>query len=234
MTYVDHTWVWETPAGNRAVFTYRSESSDFNTLNACLDDDEYRLPSGLKGLGLDIGAHIGAVAVALALDNPQMRVIAVEPVPDNLRLLRVNVAANGLQDRVGIIAGAVGKGTVTIRHSFRGSESAEHHAFVGNSSLFAAPYSASYEETVYDGWSLANLATERVVFCKVDIEGAEFELFDDPAVALLQTIAGEAHNTHGTQREFRALLARTHDVTFTGPPAGPWGFRAVRKGGKQR
>jgi FkbM family methyltransferase len=227
--YATRTGTWRTPAGREAVFAYRDSTNDWNTISACLTDNEYDLPRDLRGLALDIGAYLGAVTVALALDNPALRVYAIEPVPDNVRLLRENVERNDVADRVRVIHGAVGVGQVTVWHSFRGSESAEHHAFVGNSSLFAAPYSASYTEDIHTGWPLASLATEPIAFCKIDIEGGEFTVLADPAVSLCRVIVGEWHPAHGTQRDIRTLLSRTHDVTFSGPPEGPGGFRAVRR-----
>lgn len=218
---------WQTPAGNRARFTYRQDTNDLNTINAALDDDEYQLPKGLRGLALDIGAHLGSVTVALALDNPALRVYAVEPVPENAVLLRENIVANGLTGRVRVIEGAAGKGRVTVRYGFRGNEIAEHHAWIGNALLVDPTTEAT--ELDLPAWSLSELATEQVAFAKVDIEGAEFQLLDDPAVALVRTFAGEWHPSHGTQRDILRLLSRTHDVVFTGPQTGPGGFRAVRR-----
>ena len=224
--YAEQVGTWTTPGGNRASFTYRADTNDFNIIGSCLLDDEYSLPKGLKGLALDIGAHIGAVTVALALDNPGLRVTAIEPVPSNLDLLRRNVAINGVEYLVRIIEGAAGKGQVTVRHGFTGDESALHHAFVGNSILVNGE---AGRVTVYDGWTLSELAAEPVAFCKVDIEGDEYTLLDDPAVSLCRVIAGEWHPSHGNAADILALLDRTHAVTFNGSATGPGGFRAVRR-----
>jgi len=96
-TYAPAVEVFETPRGHLVTMHYRTDSSDWNTLYSALNEDEYGLRSRhLTGSALDIGAHIGAVAVGLAIDNPDLIVVAVEPVPDNARLLRLNVAAYGL------------------------------------------------------------------------------------------------------------------------------------------
>jgi hypothetical protein len=102
---------WQTPGGNVATMTYRADTSDWNTVSACLRNpygggDEYHLPSGLAGWGLDVGAHIGSVAVGLLLDNPDMTVVAIEAVPDNVELIRRNLVQNDVAERCVVLAGA--------------------------------------------------------------------------------------------------------------------------------
>lgn len=59
----------------------------------------------------DIGANIGIYSLYAALRHPGLRVVAFEPEYANLHLLRDNVAANGLQDRVTIYAMGLGART---------------------------------------------------------------------------------------------------------------------------
>jgi len=57
----------------------------------------------LNGLSvLDVGANIGTVAISLLVRHGVERVVAVEPDEENVRLLRANLALNGVQDRVQI------------------------------------------------------------------------------------------------------------------------------------
>ena len=233
MPYAPAVAVFRTPRGNPATMHYRTDSSDWNTLYSALTEDEYGLRSRhLTGRALDIGAHIGGVAIGLAIDNPDLIVVAVEPVPDNARLLRLNVAANGLTDRVTVIEGAAGHGAVTVWYGYRGSETAEHHAFIGNSSLAYDHGGANEHESVtYDGWALADLADSDVALLKIDNEGGEFDFLTDPAIARCAVIVGEWHNVRGhVQGDIATLLGATHDVTFSGPVGGPGGFLAVRRG----
>lgn len=243
--YTEAEASWLTPGGNLAQFRYRLDSSDWNTINSVMGgNDEYALPRGLSGWALDCGAHIGPVTVALALDNPELRIIAVEPVPDNVRLLRENVERNGLADRVAVIDGAIAgpnDATVQVWHGYVGNETAEHHAFIGNSSLaYAHGGEAVHDETIAEAWSLSRLialaGVERIAWLKVDTEGAEYAFLADPAVARVDVITGEFHNvpnrvTGGVRGrgDIVALLVATHDVTFSGPEAGPGGFVAVRR-----
>src|SRR5437762_6973756 len=107
--YQEKTDQWVSPRGNPLTITYRLETNDFNTVSSCLTHDEYGL-RGLQidGLALDIGAYIGPVTLALLADNPDLRVIALEPVPDHVKLLQRNIEQNGISDRATVIAGAAG------------------------------------------------------------------------------------------------------------------------------
>ncbi|MGC3970946.1 MAG: FkbM family methyltransferase [Pirellulales bacterium] len=55
---------------------------------------------------LDVGANIGTTSVPLACDTAA-RVLAVEPIDDNARLLRQNAAQNGFGERITCIEAAV-------------------------------------------------------------------------------------------------------------------------------
>ena len=229
-TYALAEAMFYTPRGQPARCRYRTDSSDWNTLFSALNEDEYGLrPLTLTGLALDIGAHIGAVTLGLALDNPDLRVVAVEPVPDNARLLRENVVLNGLKDRVTVIEGAAGRGTVTVWYGYRGSETAEHHAFIGNSSLaYDHGGENEHDEITYEGVTLSDLAAGDVALLKIDNEGGEYVFLDDPAVGRCERIVGEWHNVRGhVQTDIASLLGATHVVTFSGPVGGPGGFLAV-------
>src|SRR5690349_6287046 len=92
--------------------TIRDGSNDYNTLNACMTEDEYHLADFHgSGWAVDVGGYLGGVAISLALDNPELRVLVIEPVPDNIRLIRENIERNDLTERVTLIEGAVGDGS---------------------------------------------------------------------------------------------------------------------------
>lgn len=213
-----------TPRGRHVLMWIRAETNDFNTLSSCLTEDEYGLKDlHLEGWALDIGAYTGGVTVALAMDNPELQVVAVEPVPGNVELLRLNLEANGLTERVTVIEGAAGDGSeVNIRYGYSGSELATHHAFVGNMSLLEEP-GPETPHTVKRMTSKAKFGHD-FSFAKVDCEGCEWDL----NLSAIPLIHGEWHPVRGhTQEQFIERLIGTHEVTFSGPVAGPGGFVAV-------
>jgi FkbM family methyltransferase len=236
MTYELQEGTFKTPRGRSAAMAYRADSSDWNTLWSCMNEDEYDLASlTLTGAALDIGAHVGGVTIGLAIDNPDLRVIAVEPVPPNAELLRGNLARNGIGDRVTVIENAAGgKEPVTVWYGYKGTEAAEHHAFIGNSSLAYAKASKIEHDTIryQHPWTLSRLLelAGPVSLLKIDCEGGEYAVLADPAVAKVPLILGEWHPVRGRLiPDVLALLEATHDVTFSGPEAGPGGFVAVAR-----
>ena len=66
-----------------------------------------------------MGANIGTVAVSLLVRHGVERIVAVEPDEENVRLLRANLALNGVQDRVEIhqIALSDTDGTLVLESS---------------------------------------------------------------------------------------------------------------------
>lgn len=214
---------FHTPRGRSVTMNYRTDTNDWNTLNACMTEDEYRLAElDLTGTALDIGAHIGGVTISLALDNPDLRVVAVEAVPPNVDLLRENVERNGLSERVTVLHAAAGEGkTATIRWAFEGNESADHHAFIGNAVMPESNLTVHRSEKV-DVRTLASLVREfgPFSFCKIDCEGCEYPFLTGKALADVALIRGEEH--------YGSLDLPGFDVTYEQDNA-PRGFQAVRK-----
>lgn len=237
---------WKTPKGIWAIFSYRRDTSDWNTVQACTTEDEYGLAElDLEGVALDVGGHIGGVAVGLALDNPNLRVIAIEALPENAALLIANAEENGVADRVEVMVGAAGftPGDQTMHFRYRGDESMTdeeregrlHHAFIGNISLFNGrgpddcPSHEPHEHVTVPVVTLAELP--RPSFIKIDCEGGEWEFLRGD-LSGIPNIRGEWHPTNGhRQADLTALLA-DYDVTYSGGQEDPsvWmGFRAVRR-----
>ena len=65
------------------------------------------VPSGFQGLVMDMGAGIGTVGLVAALGAPEAQVVLVEQDEQLLPLALQNVARNGLQDRVRVVAADV-------------------------------------------------------------------------------------------------------------------------------
>ena len=232
------------PKGARLRFTIRLATSDHNTVFSAANENEYGLRErNFSGVAFDIGAHIGAVAVPLAVDNPELSVVAVEPVPDNARLLWMNARDNGVGERVHIVKGAAGPpgvSTTRLHSMFRGSETALHHAFIGatevGNSEIADAWRLGTDHDIEDvpAFDLTALVEMYGIpsFIKIDCEGAEYGILTDPVVETVPLIIGEWHpvpygGRKTSRREDLADLLPRHSVTFSGPEEGPGGFVAV-------
>ena len=223
-----------TPNGRSATFRYRADTNDWNTLNACLTEDEY----GLRGLAVaghavDIGGYLGGVGIGLALDNPGLRVTIIEPVPSNVELIRWAIEANGVTDQVTLLdcaAGGPADRTTVVSFGYRGEPHLEHHAFVGNTTLvYEYPDSHDHDELTVACVSLGALAP--IDFLKIDCEGCEWKVLTDPTTAAIPRIHGEWHSVNGhTAADLSVILGGSHSLTFSGPVEGPGGFVAVRRG----
>ena len=234
--------VFTTPGGRSATMWHRPDTNDWNTCRAAMTEDEYGL-AGLRpeGVALDVGAHIGAVTVGLLLDHPGLRVVAVEPVPENAELVAMNARTNGVADRMVLVqaaAAARGISSARLRSEFRDpSGELNHHAWVGHTvEAYPRPKGAvSCREAEVSCVCLTTLLAEAGVaqlpLLKIDAEGAEWGFLTDPAVACVDLIVGEWHAVaaRGSFREMGELLGTTHVVSCGGPPDGPGHFRAARK-----
>lgn len=224
-----------TPNGRPAVMTFRAGTNDANTLNASMNEDEYGLRGvAVTGSMVDVGGYLGSVGIGVAQDNPDARVWIIEPVPSNLALIRANVARNGVSDRVTVIEGAVGSGPVDVWFGYRGNESAEHHAFVGNSSLaYDHGGELAHETKTYrKGITLAAILklTGDIDLLKIDCEGGEWSFLASPELHRVNRIVGEAHAVRGHKgSDIVALLSETHSVTLSGDVEGTCGFTAIRQ-----
>lgn len=76
--------------------------------------------STLRDVGiLDVGANFGTETVSFLVRHGARRVVAVEPDPENARLLRANLALNGVEDRAQVLQVALSDvdGTVVMERS---------------------------------------------------------------------------------------------------------------------
>jgi FkbM family methyltransferase len=73
---------------------------------------------------VDVGAHIGTTTIPAVAHHGFGRAVAIEPDPDHLRLLRANIALNGLDERVTVIAAAVSDTRQRRRPFVQGSRKA--------------------------------------------------------------------------------------------------------------
>ena len=89
----------------REVFLHGEfDFAKLQTALAILAREGHHAPTHL----IDVGANIGTITIPALKRGLIQTATAVEPHPDNLRLLRANIALNGLEDRVMVLAQAVG------------------------------------------------------------------------------------------------------------------------------
>ena len=212
-----------------------------------LVNDEYRLAGrNLTGWAIDVGAHMGTVAITMAQQNPGLRVLAVEAVPDNSDLLERNIRHFGLVGRViSVRAWAAGPNTLTgiCHYGYRHRETESDgyvsaHRFVGNTWANLADPEFSVEmPAVSLGGLMAEHNIDDLALLKIDCEGCEWAFLDTPAVARVQAIVGEYHGgypeTSFHEPDPRAkivdLLSATHNIEFWSDEPTVGMFGATRR-----
>ncbi|HLO96580.1 MAG TPA: FkbM family methyltransferase [Burkholderiaceae bacterium] len=83
---------------------------------------------------IDVGANIGSITIPALCRGLFETATAIEPHPANLRLLRANLALNGVQERVGVLDIAVGEQTDVVLHLRESSTNSGNHT-VGEEGL---------------------------------------------------------------------------------------------------
>jgi FkbM family methyltransferase len=111
---------------------------------------------------IDVGANVGFISCALAALRPDLRIIAIEPVPHNVKALRDNVARNGLTS-IEIIHAGVSHEPGELRFTSKGPWSS-----------VAADGEVRVDcMTLDDFASLGGFNTFDITGMKIDVEGWE-------------------------------------------------------------
>jgi len=197
----------------------RDDTSDKSVVHSITLNDEYGLSRmDLEGWAIDIGAHIGSVCVPLAIMNPRLRIIAVEPLPENVDILRRNIEINNLGDRVTVIEGAISDhdGETTVLGDYQHIDGVEDgyvhdNRYIGGISVDDTHATAYVVKAITLTTLLKDIDT--VVFLKTDCENGEWDLFADPAMAKVQYVCGEYHGAYGGGVAHLEACLPLHDVT---------------------
>lgn len=227
-----------TPRGAYARILSRAGTSDLSVAGGSFYlwgalDDEYQLVDlRVSGVFVDVGAHIGTVTASVLLDNPTARAICVEPVAENVEMLRRNMEVNGLTHRARIVHAAVGPGEdAAITFDYQGEEYIRTNRYVAGIARFATTGRTVTVPTVSLA-SLLEIAGGEIDAMKLDCEGCEWHLLTEPDIGRVGTIFGEWHGHPIAGDGYAAivdLLAETHDVESRRHLGGTGTFWAVRR-----
>jgi FkbM family methyltransferase len=185
----------------RTVFV-RPQSSDLSCVLEVFSDKGYDFPYELNpNIIIDAGANIGATSLYFTYKYPQAKIYAIEPDSSNFELLLRNCA--GLDNIVCIQAGLWPEKTML---SFVDA-AAEKWAI----SLKPAEVTDKAVTSITIPELMERFGIETINILKLDIEGAERELFSrgiEEWVECVDTIAIELHDRYkaGCAQAFYAAL----------------------------
>lgn len=174
--------------------------NDLTTAWVVFYGNEYELRKDDRVV-VDLGANFGAFSLLAANRLPEVKLYAVEPFPSNFIRLEETVATNSLQGQIDALqAAAVGtSGPVRMDDS---AEIPSHSRKVGSTSGVEVK-----------GFTLAEIfeyfGLEIIDFLKVDIEGAEYSLFEETPVEVLRKIKriGMEYHVNGSRELLFSRLA---------------------------
>jgi FkbM family methyltransferase len=168
------------------------------------------LGRGRKPVILDAGANVGAASLWFAREFPKAEVVAIEPDPENAKLLRLNTrevpnitvleaAVAGSAGKVSLSANGLGWAVQTVR-----SDHGEFPAI-----------------TIEDALATVHQGEQFIV--KIDIEGFESDLFEGDLGWIDRTtvVMVEPHDWlfpgRGTSRSFQAAMgSRNFEIFIAG------------------
>lgn len=179
------------------------------------DGSEYRLPVDIQPKVIfDIGANIGASAVYFAARYPGAKVYCFEPLPENVDLLRKNVAVFG--ERVTVVPSGLGQSEGFFEYRW-----SDDPANFGGGTF----HDVGCVDTACVKLPVTTLAKfcrdnriDRIDVMKIDTEGAEWSVLQGVPHAILSNVRVLIGELHGVDDwAFCEHLSLTHDLAIRKP-----------------
>lgn len=148
---------------------------------------------------LDVGANVGIASIYLAKRQPQIRIHAFEPVPENYRHLTRNLERNQVRNVVAHHLAVTRDGRrfpmLAHFHSNSGSASGCYQDLRANGCCHYEVASTTLDAI------FADHGIDRCRLLKIDCEGAEHEiLLNTSVLGRIEWLSGEFHLNAGLQR----------------------------------
>jgi FkbM family methyltransferase len=183
----------------------RAGGSDLRVFAQVLANREYRCldQSHISGLVIDCGANIGLSTLYFLRRFPKVHVIALEPDPDNFKMLARNTAA--FRDRVTLLQAAVwNKNTSLVFSEARALNRQEWAKTCREAEEREVPQIQAFDIPTILGMS----SFKRVGLLKVDIESGELALFDHSAKSWLDLVDVITIELHGAacEKAFHSIV----------------------------
>lgn len=200
-------WKAKVPGTNLSV-NLRVPGSDTAVFSQVFIGKEYAsndLPRDARTI-VDLGANIGLASIYFALRYPSASIVAYEPDSSNFQVMTENVSP--LRDQIHCVNAAAWSANDTVALEFEDSQGVDLKPWgIRTSESATGPRVPCFRlETIFD-----NAGFSSVDLLKIDIEGAEAEVFTDRSLLWLPRVRFICLETHdrfkpGSEEAVRAAL----------------------------
>ena len=198
---------------------HRSEAQDWGSIREVMFEGTYEVclnylkqQSGRFAI-LDFGANIGLFSLRAAHSNLGADVHAYEPASQNITLVNMNRRANPeLLSRIHVYAEAVGGFSRTASFVY-------NEKYPEGSKLSTAPSDAAITVMVRSAAEIIQRVTSPIGLAKIDVEGAEYEIFEHTPVVIwgrVPAISIEIHDDPAGKITKRSLFDRIESLGYRG------------------
>jgi FkbM family methyltransferase len=192
---------------------FRPQTSDHSVFFQIFVHREYRCLDNARDVNLiiDCGANVGYTSAYLLSRFPTARLIAIEPDPENYDMLQANLAPYG---RYRAIRSAIWShpAELVISGKELGGEWSRQVKPAGSADPATIP-------AIDIGTLLEESGSERISILKIDIEGAEAEVFSADCDGWLKRVDNLVIELHG-EAAAKTFAAATANENFTASQCG--------------
>ncbi|MEY2740591.1 MAG: hypothetical protein RL283_693 [Actinomycetota bacterium] len=162
----------------------------------------------------DVGANVGVFSMYAAARG--LRVVAVEPAPQNLLLLALNVAKNRCGDRVTLLPTALGEISGVAEMNLSSHEfGSAHHGFGTTETFRGKPTPAALSRFRLAGISIddavSTLGLPAPTHIKIDVDGIELMVLHG-ALTSLRQVAGACVELKHEEQIVGQIVAQLESV----------------------
>ncbi|MFY9265800.1 MAG: FkbM family methyltransferase [Solirubrobacterales bacterium] len=184
----DRPWKLNIHVGGRAFDVWLATRTELEVVREIFLEHEYAIAGDRRPMTiLDLGAHIGLASIYMTTRFPNARIIAIEADPQLIPRLKANV--HGLP--VEVIHAAVSR-RGGKRNFYRGDETWSNSIEPTRHGQQVVEVPAITVDQILD-----RCGVDRVDLMKIDVEGAEWEVFAGGVPSRVDAVIGEVHRNGG-------------------------------------
>ena len=198
----------------------RNQSSDFQVFEQVIYREEYKslFLAGVDNkiepeIIVDAGANIGLTSIYFLHKFPNAKIYAIEPMPENISALKLNIKKQTGKDRFHLFEGALWKSGAALAVDYSFGDGKEWSRAVKEQVDTDHTIAGATIETLMTKWNLTHID-----ILKIDIEGTEKVIFEKAETCtflpFIKIISIEIHNHLNCREQIVGILRSYGFVVF--------------------